>query len=132
MTSLTRQLLGSEELLVDEQVQSPLFKLPPELRETIWQLTVASYDNLDRPYEINSHYCRPGYTHAQKIDTALLRTCRKIYLEAYHLPLSCNTIAFWAYRGPKGEPDVRRNLGEYFAHAVGLLLTWYAWIKFRN
>jgi len=92
------------------QDQSPLFRLPPEIRESIWTMALTAYDDLSRPYDIDTHYRRPGYTHAQIIDTQLLLVCRQVYLEARHLPLSVNMVPFWCYRGPRGEPDLTRRL----------------------
>ena len=111
MTALSNKLLTSRDSFTHEQEQSSIFKLPAELRGCIWKLAIASYNDLENPYEVNSHYCRPGFTHSQRIDTFLLQTCKKIYLESYYLPLSLNTIIFWAYRGPKGEPAVQRRVG---------------------
>lgn len=105
-----------------EQLQSPLFKLPPELRDVIWSFACSASIDTSRPYEANSNYCRPGFTHATVVSTAMLQTCRKAYLECHHLPLSVNTQVFWCYRGPKGEPSTgnrREQLGK-----PGLLSFW--------
>ena len=98
------QLDHESQDMVQDQLQSPLFKLPPELRDVIWVYACAASDDMHKPYEPNSHYCRPGYSHVQRIDTAMLATCRKAYLECCHLPLALNEHVFWCYRGPRGEP----------------------------
>jgi len=108
MTALSPKLLSAPET-VHPQLQSPLFRLPPELRLQIWSALSAAYDDVNCPYEPNSHYCRPGYTCAQRIETDFLRVCRSIYLEAYHLPLSVNEMIFYCYRGPRGDPDFEVN-----------------------
>jgi hypothetical protein len=104
-TSLAEELLShTQDDHIHRQEQSYLFRLPPELRQVIYELAVTAYSDPSRPYDVNTHYCRPGHTHALRIDTELLQACRIMYLEARQLPLSCNTIVFWAYRGPNGEP----------------------------
>jgi hypothetical protein len=92
---------------------SRLFKLPPEIREHIWRLVVAAEDDPSRPFEVNSHYCRPGQQAFKAINTPLLLVCRRIYLETFDLPLSNNVMTFWCYRGPRGEPDIAKRRGEY-------------------
>lgn len=47
---------------------------------------------------------RPGYTGQRKIHTALLRTCRRVYLETYFLPSQGSKI-FYNARGPTWCPQ---------------------------
>jgi len=49
-------------------------------------------------------HCRPGYHSPTRVDTPLHRTCRRIYLETYLLPLMLNEIVVWCSpsRGPPG------------------------------
>lgn len=85
----------------DAQADSALFKLPPEIRSLVWTHALTAYDDKSRPYQYEgSHHWRPKHTCARVYDTALLSTCRAIYLEARHLPLSVNTAYVWCYRGP--------------------------------
>lgn len=111
MGDLTGCLEGGsalEEAPYLEQAESSLFKLPPELREVIWRLIVAAEDDPARPYDTNTHHCRPGQLAFKRIDTAILSTCRRIYEECRSLPLSANTMTFWCYRGPRGEPTLAK------------------------
>lgn len=98
---------------IDLQSQSPLFKLPSEIRYDIWRLAVQAEDDPTRPFEADSNYFRPGHSCFKRIHTALLLSCRRVYLETYDLPLSQNVMTFWAYRGPKGEPAMAKNGGVY-------------------
>jgi len=83
------------------QSACPLFtRIPPEIRNSIFQLALTEYDDTDHPYEQSAVYCRPDYRFRHRIDTDLLRTCRRIYLEAHLLPVAINEHVFWCYRGP--------------------------------
>lgn len=108
--TLSRQAADGT-LRIDAQAQSPLFKLPSEIRYDIWRLVVQTEDNPARPFETNSNYCRPGQLCFKQIHTALLMACRRIYLETFDLPLSQNVMTFWAYRGPKGELAMAKHGG---------------------
>jgi hypothetical protein len=81
----------------DPQDGSPLFiTIPPEIRNRIFAFA--------RPYPEDAYYYRPGYHYCQRIDTALLATCCRIYSETHDLPVSHNEHVFWgsANRGPPG------------------------------
>jgi hypothetical protein len=83
------------------QVSCPLFtRIPGELRTRIFEFALTEYDDLRHPYDENTFYYRPGYHYRQRIDTALLRTCRLIYLEAHLIPIAINEHTFWCFRGP--------------------------------
>lgn len=87
----------------DPQSACPLFtRIPPEIRNSIFKLALTEYDDTDHPYEEETTYCRPDYYFPHRIDTDLLRTCRRIYLEAHLLPVALNEHVFWCYRGPPG------------------------------
>ncbi|KAI9769725.1 MAG: hypothetical protein M1839_003601 [Geoglossum umbratile] len=84
-----------------EQGSCPLFTcIPGELRTRIFEFALAEYDDTAHPYEETAFYYRPGYYYRQRIDTALLRTCRLIYLEAHLIPIAINEHTFWCFRGP--------------------------------
>ena len=92
----------------DAQVASPLFsRLPPEIRDEIYVFALHSYDDRSRRYKPTAPYYRPGYRCAQKIDTDLLLTCRRVYQEARILPARINELAAWYHRGP---PEFVDNL----------------------
>ncbi|KAI3401324.1 hypothetical protein diail_11407 [Diaporthe ilicicola] len=56
-------------------------------------------------------WVRPGYTGQRQIQIALLKTCRRVYLETYKLPWQGNKI-FYNARGPSWCPD---NPKEYIS-----------------
>ena len=70
------------------QKECPLFgRIPGEIRDHIFDLALTAYPGRQEPFEKNAYYYRPGFRYAdQKLDTALLRTCRRIYQEACHVP----------------------------------------------
>ncbi|KAL8801579.1 MAG: hypothetical protein Q9182_004365 [Xanthomendoza sp. 2 TL-2023] len=90
------------ELAVHPQLDSPLFKIPPELRSYIFQLALTACEDLSRPYQPNAYNYRPGITCALKIDTNLLLTCRRVYFEAHKIPPSINEQISWYHRQPPG------------------------------
>ncbi|KAI9761999.1 MAG: hypothetical protein M1840_001497 [Geoglossum simile] len=84
-----------------KQLSCPLFtRIPGEIRTRIFEFALAEYDDTFRPYDETAFYYRPGYHYRQRIDTALLRTCRLIYLEARLIPIVINEHPFWCFRGP--------------------------------
>jgi len=87
----------------DPQSACPLFtRIPSEVRNHIFELALTEYDDETEPYERRSFYYRPGYHFRQRIDTDLLRTCRRVYLEANLIPVAINEHVFWCYREPPG------------------------------
>ncbi|KAH0548110.1 hypothetical protein GP486_008160 [Trichoglossum hirsutum] len=98
----------------DPQRSCPLFRLPPEIRARIYEFAFSEYDDLENPYDRQTHYYRPGYHYRHRIDTALLMTCRLIYLEARLIPLYINEHVFFLSNGPPLayiNKRVRSNLG---------------------
>ncbi|CAD0085124.1 unnamed protein product [Aureobasidium vineae] len=70
-----------------EQSQSALFSvLPGEIRMTIWNYALADYQDETQLYDDATCYKRPDYFAPRKTDTVLLRTCKRIYQEAWFLP----------------------------------------------
>lgn len=87
------------------QYQSPLFAtLPREIRELIWTFATAPVEDESKRYAENEYYCRPGHRAPHKTHTALLYTCRRIWLEANALPMLQAEHCFWYYRAA---PDSR-------------------------
>lgn len=99
----------------DPQSNSPLFRtLPAEIRNQIFPLVLLrSYDKL-RPYPSDSYYFRPGYEYATTIDTALLFTCKRVYLEAHLHPVLSNEHVFWGGSPGEKEPRYAPHLHNYF------------------
>ena len=76
---------------INPQVTSPLFsQLPGEIRHLIYEYALLGYPNRARPYSKHSYHYRPGYTYARAINTNLLLSCRRIYLEVGHLAVIQN------------------------------------------
>jgi hypothetical protein len=72
---------------VHEQSQSTLFSvLPGEIRNHIWNYALADYQDETQLYDDATCYKRPDYLAPRKTDTVLLRTCKRIYQEAWFLP----------------------------------------------
>lgn len=61
----------------------PFLKLPGEIREKIYSFSFLQYGKQ-----------RKAASHRGSIHTALLGTCRQIYNEARHLPLTLNKLCF--------------------------------------
>ena len=70
------------------QKECPLFgRIPGELRNEIFNLALTAYAGKQVPYDKIDWRCRPGFRYADvRIDTALLRTCRRVYGEARLIP----------------------------------------------
>lgn len=106
------------------QAQSPLFsKLPGEIRNHVFELALARSEDKNKPYRKDAYYYRPGYTCEHRSDLRLLRTCRRIYAEARHLPLQNMTATLWFEgdeRRPPGQSNdvYRRRLGQFAAARV--------------
>jgi hypothetical protein len=74
---------------------SPLLRLPPEIRNRIWEYTLGHTTfGINVPF---SRYQKPTIKRPSNepiINTALLRSCRHIYLEAALIPMRLNTFVF--------------------------------------
>jgi hypothetical protein len=69
------------------QEQSPLFSMiPAEIRDIIFSYCLAEQDGRRR-IDKQEYFYRPDYTHYRFIDTALLTTCRRIFLETRMIPV---------------------------------------------
>jgi hypothetical protein len=77
------------------QFQSPLFRLPAEVRNAIFGYTCQSYPNENPPFKVHDYYYRPESRVRQITSTSLVRTCRRAWLEANHLPLEMGDHTFW-------------------------------------
>ena len=83
------------------QTESPLFgRIPGEIRDHIFDLALTAYSGKQEPFEKNAYYYRPGFRYAdQKIDIALLCTCRQIYREACQVPAQNYESVEWHQPG---------------------------------
>lgn len=91
------------------QSQSPLFgTLPPEIRNHIFSLALLQYEDLSKPYEEHNYCYRPGHRARRIVSTGLLQTCRLVWLEANHWPMTQAVHAFW-FNGDR-RPDWARKL----------------------
>lgn len=79
-----------------EQTQCGLFsRLPAEIRYEIFANALTSAPNTALPLEQDEYCTRPGYETRHRTYTELLRTCKKIYMEAWFMPFICSEHAFW-------------------------------------
>ena len=103
-----------EPMATDPQENCPFFTLiPGEVRDRIFQYAVTEHAVEKKEYEKNTHFYRPGFRYAdQKLDTNLLRTCRRIYEDTKHLPTENYVQVEWCKRPPP--PDGRRRRPSVF------------------
>jgi len=87
---------------INLQTDSPLFngRIPGEVRDRIFEYVLTEDEDIS--YDHNTHYTRPGYESHTSLLTNLLLTCRRVYIEAYHLPLINLEHVFWHHREPEG------------------------------
>jgi len=96
---------------INPQVASPLFTLlPAEIRNLIFYFALEGYPDLNKPYSRHSFWYRPGYTHARKIATELLLTCRRLYLETDLLPVVHNEHIIWGVERSRIPPHTSSYL----------------------
>lgn len=69
-----------------------LLKLSPEIRQRIYSLALQTYCDADEPYAQSNEKWKPDHTGPRRVDTALLRTCRAIYIETWATPLLQTTL----------------------------------------
>ncbi|KAM4064344.1 hypothetical protein HRG_006164 [Hirsutella rhossiliensis] len=121
MNDAHRQLLSGN---AAAQHQSPLFgKLPGEVRSQIFALALSDYPDPDpdHQYATETCYTRPSYFAPRKTDTELLRTCRAVYTECWHMPFALREQMHWvtdAARAPPGSESLQ--LRQRLAHIAEL------------
>lgn len=89
-----------------DQTQSPLFSIvPPEIRGEIFAFALADFEDTEKAYNEHTYWARPGYHAPRRSCTELLRTCKRVYAEAWHLPFAFSEHAFYlchSDRAPRG------------------------------
>lgn len=88
---------------INPQTASPLFnRIPAEIRNHIFFYAVTLHTDKKEAYPRNAFYYRPHFRYKyQELQTALLRTCRRIYQETQHLPALNYEAVEWYERGPQ-------------------------------
>lgn len=97
---------------VAEQTQSPLYsKLPGEIRGQVFAFALTDYPDPDpaRRYSPDTCFTRPSYFAPRKSDVQLLRTCRAIYRECWHLPFILKEQLYWLTTSDRAPPEFRRS-----------------------
>ena len=94
--------IHERQLQVDPQRNSPLYDgtIPAEIRDRIFFYSVQEFfkPDDDSIWPRDTKYTRPGYSGLRKVDISLLLTCRRVYLETYHLPVLAKEHYF--FHGP--------------------------------
>jgi hypothetical protein len=66
-----------------DQSSSVLFSLVPgEVRDKIFTYALLCHEDLNRLWDKDTLYVRPGYAARQTCDTALLQTCQRVFVES--------------------------------------------------
>ncbi|KAM7208357.1 hypothetical protein V8F20_001335 [Naviculisporaceae sp. PSN 640] len=82
----------------DPQQSCPLFnRFPAEIRQEIFALALSDFPDpaAENQYSAQTIYTRPSFFAPRKSDLRLLRTCRAIYAEAWHLPFVMREQTHW-------------------------------------
>ncbi|KAH4935014.1 hypothetical protein HBI79_080140 [Parastagonospora nodorum] len=91
---------GGELELVEANQDSPLLRLPGELRSRIWEYVLGGYElrsmDIKNSQQITIQRMVPPFAERRN-GTQLLRTCRQIYTETALLPYRANTFVFYTY-----------------------------------
>jgi hypothetical protein len=106
--------LSSGQAEFNSQEQCPLFNIPAEIRNNIFAYVIAEQDGATA-IAITDYYYRPDFTHFRYVETALLRTCRRIWLETHTLPRQQITRRYWAGDGDR-RPTRRCNYISIVVH----------------
>ncbi|KAF7348180.1 hypothetical protein MSAN_01770900 [Mycena sanguinolenta] len=105
-------------IVADPQAASPFYngRIPPEIRNLLFATVLAELTIPDPSREYPPHVRRPGFTGPFTMNVAFLLTCRRIYLETYHLPPLLATHVFW-HGPPSGPPALRSQFRDHQGHA---------------
>lgn len=92
----------------DPQTECLLFtKLPAEVRALIFSYALTDYPDptSERKYTETTCYTRPNYFAPRKSDTALLQTCRAVYVESWFLPFQLREQVHWLAEKSRCPPE---------------------------
>ena len=89
-----------------EQTQSPLFQIPGEIRDRIYSYVLAEFEDTSTIFDNDSCYRRPEYAAPRRSDTALLRTCQRVYQEAFFYPFALAEQILWLAWDSRRPPTV--------------------------
>jgi hypothetical protein len=92
------------------QDESPLYTvLPKEIRDLIFAFATSQTEDLSNAYKPTDYWYRPGSTAPLITYTALLRTCRRVYLETHNLPLKNLEVKFY-FADDRGPPQDQQKI----------------------
>jgi hypothetical protein len=81
---------------IHDQSQSPLFcAIPAELRNEIFRLALQQYVNPKKRYPQETYWTRPEAAGPLRIDTAQLRTCKRVWGETRDMLGKDLTLTFY-------------------------------------
>ncbi|KAF3928617.1 hypothetical protein AA313_de0204655 [Arthrobotrys entomopaga] len=86
---------------ISPQPTCPLFRLPAELRSQIYEEALTPTPDPSNPYPTTTCYTRPELPGPRSASVALLRTCKAIYAEAWHLPFLTSELIFYLTANPR-------------------------------
>ncbi|KAF3932510.1 hypothetical protein ABW20_dc0100231 [Dactylellina cionopaga] len=92
---------------LNHQTESPLFKLPGEIRNQIWEYALSPYIDTSSAYPPATCYARPDFLAPRKTAVALLRACKAVYLETWFLPWSAAELVFFLTWNVRRPPNVQ-------------------------
>ncbi|KAM0321728.1 hypothetical protein ACHAQA_009967 [Verticillium albo-atrum] len=107
MNASHREILSRPAAAQDD---SPLYSvLPGEVRNQIFTFALTDYEdpNPERQYNTTTCFTRPSYFAPRKTDSQLLRTCRAIYKECWHLPFTLKEQMYWITSDDRAPPEFR-------------------------
>jgi hypothetical protein len=105
-------------LQVNPQSGCPFYSdfFPQEIRDYIFQRAVEEETSTNHLDAYPEKYSRPHYKAKKRVDISLLLTCRRIYLETYHLPVSAKEHVFW--HAPETGPNYPNLHHDRFVHEI--------------
>lgn len=96
------------------QDNSPLFQIPAEIRNLIYQYALADYPDpsAKKRYHESTCYTRPSYFAPRRSSIDLLLTCRLICSESWFLPFLLREHTHWLTQWDRAPPeyDYRRQV----------------------